>query len=174
MKLRNCVLLLVFPLLLLPACGEEEDATHPIVTGDLQGRLISATDCKSFLKSSATAFGASGESAVLFTYDAAEAALHLTHVNAGFNCCPGELSVTVSVADGTFTIAEHERGAACHCNCLFDLDILVENIGRAQWRIVFDEPYRADVDPVLDFHIDLTKEVSGEHRVPRTRYPWGM
>ncbi len=58
--------------------------------------------------------------AVEYYYDG-ENQLILTHINAGFNCCPGELYTEISENDGDIIIEEFETDAACKCNCLYDL-----------------------------------------------------
>lgn len=160
-------------LLALPACEEESESTTPVPAGDPSGELTSATDCKSFMKSPLSGLGSSSESAVLYDYDADTRVLTLTHVNAGFNCCPGELTAAVTVSEGSITIVEREREAGCHCNCLFDLGIKVRNLPLGTWSIAFVEPYRHPDDTPIAFTVDLRAEPGGEHRVPRRHYPWG-
>ncbi len=174
MKRRILPVLSLVLLLAFAACDEAGESTTPVTTGDPAGQLTSATECKSFMKSTLTGPGSSSESAVLYDYDADTRILTLTHVNAGFNCCPGELSATVTVSEGTVTIAEREREAGCHCNCLFDLGIEVRNLPAGEWSIVFDEPYRHADDAAISFTVDLRSEPSGEHSVPRRFYPWGI
>ncbi|MDT8323582.1 MAG: hypothetical protein RRA94_05700 [Bacteroidota bacterium] len=161
-------------LLALPGCDGENESNTPVVTGDPSGELTSATDCKSFMKSTLTGPGSSGESAVLYVYDADTRVLTLTHVNAGFNCCPGELSVAVTVSEGNITVVESEREAGCHCNCLFDLGIRVRDLPPGSWSIAFVEPYRHPDDAAISFTADLRTDPTGEHRVPRRHYPWGF
>jgi hypothetical protein len=161
-------------LLALPACDGESESTTPVATGDPAGELTSATDCKSFMKSTLTGPASSSESAVLYEYDTDTRVLTLTHVNAGFNCCPGELTAAVTVADGSITIVEHEREASCRCNCLYDLVIEVRDLPPGSWSIAFVEPYRHADDTPIAFTADLRTEPAGEHRVPRRYYPWGI
>lgn len=160
-----CALLLLSS---LPGCGTDEQAPSdpvPEITGSLQN----VEGCKSFTRGG----DSSSESCVRFTYDPSLQTLTVTHVNAGFNCCPEKFDVTVTVEDGVIRFIESETGPNCRCNCLYDLDILVEHVPARAYRLVFEEPYRSADEAELNFTVDLTEETSGEHCVPRNMYPWG-
>lgn len=98
--------------------------------------------------------------------------LTLTHVNAGFNCCPGEISATVSFIGHQIVISEFESAAECHCLCLYDLNYVLEGLEPGVYTIRFVEPYMDDGDEVLEFSVDLSSAVSGERCINRTTYPW--
>ncbi len=153
--------------------NNEEEPTAP-AAGDISAALLHATDCKSFLNSTLIGEGSSSETAVLFSYDRASRVLSLTHVNAGFNCCPGALAIDASVEGNIITIVEREEQAACRCNCLFDLDLRISELPAAEWTIKVVEPYRDPADAELIFSIDLRTDTQGEHRIPRVHYPWGV
>jgi len=159
---------------LCPACSEDEDGVTPDAGGTPAGQLTSATDCKTFNGPAVESFLSSSESCVEYQYDAEEKKLYLKHVNAGFNCCPGVLSATISVSENIITIAENEEAAQCHCNCLYDLTFVIMDLDPGAYRIVMVEPYRHADDPALSFLVDLTTEPSGQNCVPRAHYPWGL
>ncbi|MBE0645741.1 MAG: hypothetical protein IH600_16800 [Bacteroidetes bacterium] len=160
-------------LMICLACiGCEQEESDPIVTDPvIAGNLVSVEGCKSgFTKSAADR----NIGCMKFQYDAASRKLTLTHVNAGFNCCPEEINAEVTVEKGVIRIVESERGPNCRCNCLFDLNILVENVPAGMFTVVVDEPLRNEKDIPIEFTIDLSKESEGEHCVPRNFYPWGV
>lgn len=148
-------------------CNDEAQAPadHPQATGS----LVRIEGCKSTLTNTTA-----GSACMRFTYDAAARKLLLTHVNAGFNCCPEQIHAAVTVKDGTIRIAESEAGPNCRCNCLYDLDIVVENVPPQAFTVTVDEPLLDSNEVRMEFPIDLTSETSGEHCVPRRSYPWGM
>ena len=86
------------------ACDNNGDEPTVPAASDISAALLHATDCKSFLNSTLVGEGSSSETAILFSYDRASRVLNLTHINAGFNCCPGTLSIDVSVEGDVITI----------------------------------------------------------------------
>lgn len=156
---------------LLPsACSEQASESNPVETPF--GKVISATGCKSF-QHPADAAGAA-QSCVQYRYDAGRRVLELTHENAGFNCCPEEIGADITVDGGLIVISEWERSAPCDCNCLYDVEMLVEHLQPGAYTLSFEEPYRSSDDMELRFAIDLSTEPEGRICVPRTHYPWGM
>jgi hypothetical protein len=98
--------------------------------------------------------------------------LSIRHVNAAFNCCPGEITADISFVNDTITIVERESGPACHCLCLYDLEYRFENLEAGTYAIVFIEPYRNEADEPLRATIDLSASPSDTFCVERTTYPW--
>jgi hypothetical protein len=163
------ILIATFFLALIPGCDTENPAE---LTIDLKpdAELVHSTGCKSFASTSGSEAVAQQD---CFTYRLAEGnVLLLTHVNAGFNCCPGDITAGISIANDTITIVEHESESACRCLCLYDLDYRFENIQAGTYTIRFVEPYRPDADDPLQATIDLAAAPSGTCCVERTAYPW--
>jgi len=140
------------------------------------GALLQRTDCKQFLAN------ASGPGDVLFApgqeddcieyhYNGANT-LVLRHINAGFNCCPGEITAEIDFNNSLITITEREREQGCRCLCLFDLDYEVLNLAPGVYTIRIIEPYVEAGDQVLELTIELLSARSGTHCVPRNYYPW--
>ena len=98
--------------------------------------------------------------------------LSIRHVNAAFNCYPGEITADISFVNDTITIVERESGPACHCLCLYDLEYRFENLEAGTYAIVFIEPYRNEADEPLRATIDLSASPSDTFCVERTAYPW--
>ena len=160
------IALLLISVLVIFGCDEENNSnTEQLITGN----VISQTDCKNFKSS----FTENDQSCIQYYYNESSKTLHLTHINTGFNCCPGNISCSVSIADQTVTITEKEEAALCDCNCLYDINIDIYQVERKIYSIIIVEPYIGDQD-VLEFDIDLSNSISGEFCVERNSYPWGV
>jgi hypothetical protein len=171
--------IVIFPIVLLllanlPACNEKDETVTPADATPPVGTLTNTTECKTFSGPAFDAGMSSSESCLEYSYDAAERLLHLKHVNAGFNCCPGKLSSDILIEKNTITISEHESEAACRCNCLYDFTYEIRSLPPGSYHIVIVEPYRSPEDPELSVTIDLEAVPTGEFCVARLHYPWGM
>lgn len=136
---------------------------------------VSHSDCKNFnLKSTAEScdFGPDS-SCICYDYNVQNKKLTLKHINAGFNCCPGEIYCDIEIKGDTIFLKESEEKAVCDCDCLYDVDIVVLDIERKGYVIDLDEPYCNDQERIL-FEIDLTQNETGVFCVERTLYPWGI
>ena len=169
---HTIVLVLLVPLLgLVSGCGDDGGGAPVNLpeTSEMTVSLVDVEGCKTFTRGEA----GSDRSCVQYTYDPAQRTLRMLHVNAGFNCCPEEFGMDVRLEGEVITVTESEVGPNCRCNCLYDLDILIEHVPAASYRVVFEEPYRSEKEEAIDFRIDLAAETAGEHCVPRSMYPWG-
>ena len=101
-----------------------------------------------------------------------DGSLHLRHVGAGFNCCPGEISATITISANEVVIAEAESESACRCLCLYTIEYEIKNLQRGRYEIRLLEPYVTDEDDPLVCTIDLTASSSGRCCVERNHYPW--
>jgi len=147
--------------LLLFSCDRENPVTH--------------SDCKnSNLKAreGSCDFG-SDSSCVCYNYNSQDRKLIIKHVNAGFNCCPGEIYCDIDIKKDTIFLEESEQKAQCKCDCLYDVDITVFDIKRQKYVISLREPYIGDQKRIV-FEIDLTSNETGVFCVERTSYPWGL
>ena len=90
----------------------------------------------------------SGFECVTWSYDGT-GALELRHINAVFNCCPGDpgMSGTVAFADGVFTLTESDNGGMCNCVCPYDMIYQLTNVAPGAYSVVVN-PFEAPV--VLD------------------------
>jgi hypothetical protein len=48
--------------------------------------------------------------------------LYIKHINAGFNCCPGEIVADIDIENNEIIIIEKETNPSCYCQCLFDVN----------------------------------------------------
>ena len=131
------------------------------------GGLAESGECKIF----GTRAGFD-ETCVIYDYDG-QGLLTLQHINAGFNCCPGDIIVDITINDNIIEIAEMESQSACDCTCLYDLNIEVHYLNPGDYTIQFDEPYLPPGDEPLVFVLDLNGPASGSFCLPRSGYPWG-
>ncbi len=136
------------------------------------GKLTSFTDCKNFKNFYATDSVSSNYSCAEYSY--VNNTLSITHVNAGFNCCPGSFDADFAFENDSINISEYETGSACDCECLYDLDFEIYNLEASTYRIVFIEPYVGLSNEELSFTVNLTDSAQGSFCVERVHYPWGL
>ena len=156
-------------LLSFTGCQKDIETDDPPV---ISGQLTSHSDCK-FNKSSVSEWEIPcTQSCVNYSFNAATNKIHMTHVNAGFNCCPDSLYCTTTISKDTIIIRESEKSAGCQCDCLFDLELELTGIELKNYQVRFIEPYSGDQEKIL-FEMDLTLNNTGSFCVTRTQYPWG-
>ncbi len=166
-KLKFSIFLIIGVFVL--ACEKEE---NPPV--EITGQLITNTLCKDFFKSTSQSnITPDTLSCIAYTYNKVDSVLTIRHINAGFNCCPEELSCTIATRGDTIIIQEFEKSSVCDCDCLYDLDIQINSVLDKKYKIKMIEPYIRDQQELF-FEIDLSVEVSGSFCVVRKRYPWGI
>ena len=136
------------------------------------GFLVDATGCKEFSNEGAIDSTPPTQDCIDYHYNGEEVLL-LTHLNAGFNCCP-VIDPEITIANNIIRIEETEVEGLCDCLCLFDLEYEIRNLPAGTYAIVVVEPYVREGDEKLVFTVDLTAAPSGSHCVERTHYPWGL
>jgi len=139
----------------------------------ISGKLISNSDCKSGLIMVVENETSDTLSCIEYEYTAEDKILHIKHINAGFNCCPGEISCTAKLSNDTIIVQESEKSALCNCDCLFDLNIDISGVEEQKYYIQVKEPYCGDQQK-LYILIFLNKDKQGTICVTRKQYPWGM
>jgi len=168
------MLLLLAVIFVVSGCGDDDNPAE----SNLEGRLVSSTGCKEFVTGKPAFDTPSGQSCVEFDYSDSKT-LRLTHINAGFNCCPGEIGGEFAIADNVITITEWETVQGCHCLCLFDLVFEITNLPPGVYTIRFIEPYMAEVynpegSESIEFTVELLLPGSGSECFERVHYPWGI
>jgi hypothetical protein len=169
-RYQSIIHVMLLLVLFLAAC-EEKEAMPPVANPEITGSLVSAEGCKS---TATRGMDEQNTGCLRYSYDTVTQRLSLTHVNAGFNCCPEVINADISVQDAVIRIVESQVGPNCRCNCLFDLDMVVENLPMGAYTIVVEEPLLDGRDPKLEFAIDLSKQTEGDFCAPRNFYPWRM
>lgn len=161
--------LIILSLLVFTGCEEEPVKTVEPVLGE----LTAYSDCLNTKSISNTYNAASNFSCVYYQLENGK--LKINHLNAGFNCCTEGITADLTIDGDTIHISEAENNALCNCNCLYNLEIELHNIGFGIYRLVFHEPY-ADPNQMaqLDFIINTSDSLTGEICVERNMYPWGL
>ena len=139
----------------------------------ITGRLVSHSSCKS--SKSLTFYEETPDtlSCINYFYDSPGKILSLEHINAGFNCCPGEITCSLSVNGDTITITEKEESSLCNCNCLFDLKIELQHLEPGSYVIKVIEPYCGRQEKLV-FTFNPFVFPVGSVCAKRKLYPWGM
>jgi hypothetical protein len=139
------------------------------------GVLLQSNGCKQFLSNasdqSAEFTPGQNDDCIEFQYNGTNT-LVLRHINAGFNCCPGEITAEIDFNNSRVTITEREQEQGCKCLCLFDLDYEVVNLAPGEYTLRIIEPYVEEGDQALELSLPLFSTASGTHCVQRTDYPW--
>jgi len=140
------------------------------------GVLTNSQGCKTFTSNSnlKAAFHSSSEECVEYVYDG-ERLLTLKHINAGFNCCPGEIGADISITGNIISLEEWEKEQGCFCRCLYDLDYKILELKPGEYIIKIRGPYVDDEIEIKEirFKVRLFDPCSGTFCVDRTHYPWG-
>jgi len=131
------------------------------------------SECLDLIKTTGSLQADSNQCCIIYNYNTENNRLNITHENAGFNCCPGEITCAISFSNDTITIEEIPEYAICNCECLFNLEIEVNGVLSKSYFLKFIEPYAGDQEK-LEFIIDLQQQFSGEYCVERDQYPWGI
>jgi len=164
------VLILLVLLLVFSSCKEKVFTPEVSSTG----ALVNYQGCKeSFdgVTAQGTALDSTKE-CIHYEYDE-NGVLRLNHINAGFNCCPGEIFADITVTGNMIFIEEHEKEEGCFCRCLFDVDYEFLSILPGEYTIIVKGPYTSDESMVMEFTVDLYPPISGTFCVDRADYPWG-
>lgn len=149
-------------------CRDNSESKKQI---SLSGNLVSHSDCKSS-QSNTFMMTPDSLSCAEYSWDVLTNKLAIKHKNAGFNCCPDTIYCQIALNQDTIVIQEIESNAACECECLFDLDIEIEEVGARKFQIKFIEPLCGDQEQLI-FEIDLATQTEGSYCVRRDHYPWG-
>ncbi|UCC45079.1 MAG: hypothetical protein JSU65_03940, partial [Candidatus Zixiibacteriota bacterium] len=142
--------------------------------GSPSGGVIDHSSCKSIPLGDPAVDTTDEWGCVEWSYDGSSV-LSLTHVNAGFNCCP-IIAADLRFEGDTIIVEELDSldNGGCACLCLFDVDYEINSLPPGQYRILVIEPYLPTGDPPLDFWIDLSSTPAGIHCESRTEYPWAQ
>jgi len=165
---RYSALIITGLLFLISGCEKNTENNRELPVGQLK----SHSDCKLFKTAGSEADIPDTISCVSYVFDASADQLSLTHVNAGFNCCPDSLYCNILVNNDTIIIQEFEKSALCRCNCLYDLEIEISGLEIKKYLVRFIEPYSGEQEKII-FEVDLTLKNAGSYCVTRTQYPWG-
>ncbi len=170
-KLYSKLIIALFAMLCAISCDNENTTSEPQV---LSGALTEQSECKDNLKSTTLSESTPDSlSCVQYSYNKEDKTLSLTHINAGFNCCPGTIKMSASLSGDTIVVTEKESTSLCDCNCLYDLEMTISNVESKSYYIQFVEDYARDQQEIF-FEVDFSQYQDGDYCVVRTKYPWGQ
>lgn len=139
------------------------------------GALLQSNGCKQFVTN------ASGlvddyvpgpeEDCIEYQYNGT-GTLVLRHINAGFNCCPGEIRADIEFNGNVITITEKEVEQGCDCLCLFDLDYEIINLAPGEYTLRVIGLYVDANDQPLELTLQFPSQNSGTYCLQRNYYPW--
>ncbi len=161
-------LLMVVAFILNWSCSKDD----PLSPSKIEEVQTSQTSCKGTKSASINNSVLANKSCIEYSYNFEKKELAIEHINAGFNCCPGEIHCQVSISGDTIIVSEYEEGALCNCNCLYDLTISITTIEPESYILKFEEPYCGEQEKLIS-KIDLNKSLTGQFCVNRDIYPWG-
>lgn len=118
--MKTVKILLAFVMALTAVACDNNDE-NPVGEGQVPVTLknFANTGCKG---NSARAIGDSSALSEAIEYSCIhEGYLYLNHVDAIFNCCPGELNASVKVDGNLITVSEWSTEDGCKCICPYDL-----------------------------------------------------
>jgi hypothetical protein len=151
-------------------CVDRDHYPWAMGSGEPRGSLIAHTGCKSASPGAFRTVSAA-EDCIEYEYVGYNT-IAVTHVNAGFNCCPGDITADITIRNDTVTVVEHESQSGCRCLCLYDVEYRFENMEPAVYTFIFVEPYANASDAPLACTIDFVATPTGSCCVGRGHYPW--
>lgn len=145
--------------------------------------LLKQSDCKNNMSQSTADLKFSNqrstmdnkEECIEYTYNKNTRSLFITHINAAFNCCPGKIAINIESIDKKIIISENEETAGCSCNCLFDLEIEINNLEPGNYYLIIKNKYaKGTPEPQFECNLNLSQSVSDKFCVSRSSYPWNL
>ena len=173
MKTRFLLLAAIFVLVLPAGCSEEKPSEpEQQLEEDPIAALVQYQGCKTDKDVGKYPEVAPDQDCVEYSYNPDQETLQLNHINAGFNCCPGEITADISINGDTISIVENESEYGCKCLCLFDLAYRIEDLAPGIYTISITELYLEEGDQPVEFTVDLENQQSGKECFDRDHYPW--
>lgn len=142
--------------------------TYPwgIYSQEATSKLISYSGCKNTGKST---LAQNTEECIRYTINDDGDVVFL-HINAAFNCCPGEIIADISTNGQEIIINEASTEQGCKCNCLYDIEYLLTNLEAGVYNVIIKNSLTNN-EKDINYVMDLTKP-SGEDCIMRGYYPW--
>ena len=157
-----------------------DDEKAPMVSPDgapPSGKLLATYGCKLFTDTK-LGFAPSDKECLSWEYDG-ESVLSLKHQNAGFNCCPDEITAQITIDGNVIRIVEDEdmTSGGCYCLCLFDVNYEIEHLAPGEYQIIILGPYMSvdwgtDGVDSIEFTVDISAMPTGFECIQRNHYPW--
>ncbi|MFH1050381.1 MAG: hypothetical protein V1779_05545 [bacterium] len=160
---------------LLTSCNEieqgEPTCEYPFLT-EKAGRIINHTDCKNIGGEIQEIVSASDE-CITFNYYMSYQIVRLSHINAGFNCCPEKINASYSFSKDTIKIFEKQAKAGCRCDCLYDINYELRNIYPGIYHIEIYGPLTDGINqPQFSCVVNIPDDFDSTFCIYRGFYPW--
>jgi len=156
--------------------GGQSPNCPPGISGDPEIVYGENSGCKSFEGLKSEEAVPPDQDCISYSYDGIGGTLDFTHINAGFNCCPGVISAAIDIVDDTIIVTESENYdefGPCYCLCLYDVEYYIINLQPGEYTVKIIGLELNEGDEYLQFTIDLTAQPTGEYCLTRDHYPWG-
>lgn len=172
MKKKFLTLSMVMLAMMLAAGCSGDDASNeeqdPEVTPtEIQGepKNYSVSGCKS--RSTTRTDSPYGEERM--EYQNAEKAgyLRVSHINALFNCEPGQILTDVSFQDGLFVVVEKEEQTVANCICPYDLSYDIGPLSEGREYTVSIRRGQLESSEVVKFNFTYSPTVKGQVIIKR-------
>ena len=117
---------------------------------------LNVSDCKT---KSGSPKGVDSEYITIKTVDAYY--LHINHINAMFNCEPGQITVTINCVSNSVSMNENESSHLANCICPYDIDFKLGPLKYGTYNLIFKKggltfkEYTLDFKNSTDIKIDL-------------------
>lgn len=154
-----------FVLIVFSSCGRaDEPVLDPVMTAssDMVCKYNGALKGESI---------ESNQTCVLWEYTE-DGLFSMTHLNAGFNCCPEAILTSMTFSGDTIYVSERDSLQGCKCECLYDIDFVISNLQAKKYILSFEEINVQEPNQPLVFEIDLENENIGKYCENRDFYPW--
>ena len=136
------------------------------------GRIINHTECKNTVGEIQELISASNE-CVTYNYSMNYQVVLLTHINAGFNCCPEKISASYYFPGDTIKIMEKQAKAGCRCNCLYDINYEIRNIKPGIYHLEIYGPITDGINkPQFSCVLNIPNDIDSTFCNFRGFYPW--
>ncbi len=90
--------------------------------------------------------------------------LEIEHINAEFNCCPGEILVDSNISNDSIFINEDETEHACDCVCKYDLTYELGPLEYGVYHIILSNTYYTPIEFDVDFNPDTDEVIDIEYK----------
>ena len=145
-------------ILLLTLCGcSNDESTKGASNGPFSVRDVANSGCKSTNHTRS-------EYPEYFEFKACDGGyLSVNHVNAMFNCAPGELKIEATIDGNVIKILEMEETALANCICPYDLYCEVGPLSNGDYEVVI---YHDSFEiPTRQFSITYNKRLNAKYEV---------
>jgi len=163
MKKRFLTLSVVsLAMMLAVGCSNDDAGSEEQSPIEQQGepKNYSVSGCKS--RSATRTDSPFGEESVEYQNSEKVGYLRISHINALFNCEPGQILTDVSFQDGLFVVVEKEEQSMANCICPYDLAYDIGPLSDGKEYTVSIRRERTEGSEVVKFNFTYSPNVRGQ------------